>query len=179
MIIGDYVSFFDYDLIVQIVNSLGSEQDKRNITEYEEKFKEYAKRRFSPLTVASDSREDGREMFVKLDSTYNGCEAVRLKRFCTKLSELLNLNSGILKLRSIKNGCFELIFEIPVFIVGNIFPLSVGQEIVLQEMGVLQLHCGGYSYPSKVLTVLARSFILFYNRFHNCVYLAEHFSPNK
>lgn len=41
-VVGQYSSFFSYHLIEQIIFSLGTDKDKRNLTEYEEDFEKYA-----------------------------------------------------------------------------------------------------------------------------------------
>ena len=47
-IIGDYFSFFDYEMVDQITASLGTDVDKENMKLYKIKFIGYAKRRLSP-----------------------------------------------------------------------------------------------------------------------------------
>ena len=150
-IIEPYFSFFDFEIISQIVKSLGTDDDKKAVVEYKGKFKCYIlNRKVSPMTIRSDIREDGVEMFVKLDSAYDGCEGATLVRFRMWLSTLLNLADGsVLQLCKISVGCVELTFDIPVFIANTILPLSVYQEAGLKELKVIQLNCEDYSFPLK------------------------------
>ena len=42
-VIGNYFSFFDYDILVLIVDTLGTDQDKHSVAVYKDEFKAYAK----------------------------------------------------------------------------------------------------------------------------------------
>ena len=154
IIIGEYWSFFDYYVFTQIVKLFGNQDDKQHLGEYEQKFNEYIKRRVFPITIGSGSRDDSVQYLVKLDSTYDGCEIGRLKRFQLRLSEILNLDPGILRLSQIKRGSIEMIFQIPVFVVELIFPLSISQEESLKDLQVILMQCGVYTFPSKVILVV-------------------------
>ena len=149
-IIADYFSFFNYEIVDQITNSLGTDEDKENMKLYKTCFIEYARRRLVKEEISSDSREDTVTMIVKLDSSYDNCELSRLKLFEWNLSSILNLNDVVLKLGKIDDGCIELTFLLPSFITSDIFPLSTDQERALQSQGVLQLHCGDVHYPAEV-----------------------------
>ena len=68
----DYLSFFNYHIIEQIIEFLGSPEDKKELQMYEKYFEEYAKRRlyeclpqFGPV-----SETDHTDVFVKVDSQY-------------------------------------------------------------------------------------------------------------
>ncbi|XP_064385325.1 uncharacterized protein LOC135334177 isoform X4 [Halichondria panicea] len=148
-IIADYFSFFNYEIVDQITNSLGTDEDKENMKLYKTCFIEYARRRLVKEEISSDSREDTVTMIVKLDSSYDNCELSRLKLFEWNLSSILNLNDVVLKLGKIDDGCIELTFLLPSFITSDIFPLSTDQERALQSQGVLQLHCGDVHYPAE------------------------------
>ncbi len=149
-IIADYFSFFDYEMVDQITNSLGTDEDKEKMKLYKTCFIEYARRRLVKGEISSDSREDTDIMIVKLDSSYDNCELSRLKLFEWNLSSILNLNDVVLKLVKIDDGCIELTFLLPSFITSDIFPLSTDQERALQSQGVLQLHCGDVHYQAEV-----------------------------
>ena len=161
-IIADYFSFFDYEMVDQITDILGTAEDKEKMKLYKANFVEYAKRRVRPVTenISSDSREDAVTMIVKLDSTYDDCELNRLKLFKRNLCSILNLNESNLKLGKISKGCIELTFLLPSFITSDIFPLSTDQEHALHSQGVLQLHCGDVHYQAEVRTCIYCKFIL-------------------
>ena len=156
-VIGRYFSFFDYDVLEMITDTLGTDQDKQEFAEYKEHFKTYARRRLftvqsiSPENHPSTSTSKGNMlMIVVLDSSYDNCEIGHLKRLQTNISEVLNVHKGVLQLRKVKKGSVHLMFEISNFITKDIFPLSPDQESALQELGVTQLDCGDYHFRAKL-----------------------------
>ncbi len=170
-IIADYFSFFDYEMVDQITDILGTAEDKEKMKLYKANFVEYAKRRVRPVTenISSDSREDTVTMIVKLDSTYDDCELNRLKLFKRNLCSILNLKESVLKLGKISKGCIELTFLLPSFITSDIFPLSTDQEHALYSQGVLQLQCGDVHYQAEVHVFIVN---LYYGPFLIYVYIA-------
>ena len=140
-IIGEYVSFFDYEILELIVNILGESSDKENFDKYTKDFETYARKHLIIKGVSSsndsDSSGESTPMFVVLDSSFDDCEIGHLKRLQIKLSEVLNMKKGILQLYKVKEGSIQLVFKIPAFISDRIFPLSPGQESALQELGVI------------------------------------------
>ena len=74
-IIGDYFSFFDYDILETITDTLGTDQDKQDFAKYKEGFKVYARGRLFIKQVSegdhpSTSTCRGNTlMFVMLDSS--------------------------------------------------------------------------------------------------------------
>ena len=168
-IIGDYISFFDYDILEMIADTLGTEQDKLKIAEYKNDFEAYAKRRVfiddvssqSDPSLAKESSTSTSEnedtcskartsMFVMLDPSYDDCEIGHLKRLQNKFSSILNLKKGVLQLRKVRKGSVQLVLVVPDFLVDIIFPLSSDQESALGELGVTQLDCGDYHFRAKV-----------------------------
>ena len=150
-IVGDYFSFFDYEVLEVIINTLGSEEDKEDFKDYKRDFEEYAKRRSRITKISSEgSCLDREKVLFKLDDLYDGCEFRCLKRLQKRLSNILKLNEGVLKLLAIEDGCILLMFEIPDFISESIFPLSTEQESALQELGVTRLDCVDHHFTEKV-----------------------------
>ena len=153
--IGNYFSFFDYDILELIVDTLGTDQDRQNVTNYKDEFIAYAKQRLiidltSEDSPSTDSENPSNSVLVILDSLYDVCEIEELKRLQINLSKLLNLREGVLHLRKVRKKCVQLVFEIPDFIIETVFPLSPDQESALGELRVVQLDCGDYHFRAKV-----------------------------
>ena len=67
LVIGDYCSFFNFRMIEHIVDKLGSRQDKRNLSKYQEEFNKYAERHvFECPSEVGKLSSDHANMFVKL-----------------------------------------------------------------------------------------------------------------
>ena len=156
LVLNDYFSFFNYQLIEHMIKELGTEEDKARLQQYEEHFNEYAMRKifeclpeFGPISDA-----DHADVFVKVDSHYENYTVAEIVGFRQKLSEVLRVSSqGALRLCRIDKGCFQLMFQVPSFVQEEIFPLSREQERALATVGVIKLTCGRYQFLVKVVCV--------------------------
>ena len=149
MVLNDYFSFFNYQIIEHIIKSLGTEEDKAELQRYKKDFNQYAKRRifeclpeFGPVSDA-----DHADIFVKVDSQYENYTVAEIEEFRYVLSEILRVSSqGILRLCRVDKGCFQLMFQVPSFVQHKIFPLSTEQERALAAVAVIRLTCGEYHF---------------------------------
>ena len=153
LVLNDYFSFFNYQLIEHIIKALGTEKDKAKLQRYKNAFDQHAKRRifqcfpeFGPLSDIEHA-----DIFVKLDSQYDNYTVIQIEGFRHKLSDILHLSSqGILRLCRIEKGCIQLRFQVPLFVQQEIFPLSREQERALADVGVIKLTCGEYQFLVKL-----------------------------
>lgn len=144
MIGHNFCSFFNYKILNIIIGELGTEGDKHNLTEYDNKFKKYAQRCFAecPSSVGEMSQQQA-TIFVSLDGTYNYCTGTALCQLREKLHEILKIPPGYeLKLCKIELGSLKLIFQLPYSVLQHVFPLSEDQEAALRKpsMGVDSLY---------------------------------------
>ena len=149
MVLNDYFSFFNYDIIEHIIKVLGTNEDKAELEKYKDTFNQYAKRRIFECGshFGPESETGNADVFVKLDSRYDNYTVAEIKGFCRKLSETLHLSSkGVLRLCRVEKGCFQLTFQVPSFVQHEIFPLSREQEEILKAEGVIKLMCGEYQF---------------------------------
>ena len=148
-VLSDFFSFFNYQVIEYIIIALGTEQDNENLQAYKKQFSQYAKRRifeclpeFGPVSDA-----DHADIFVKLDSHYDDYTVAEIEGFRHKLNEILCVSSqGILRLCRVEKGCIQLMFQVPLLVHHEIFPLSKEQEMALAVEGVIRLTCGEYQF---------------------------------
>ena len=141
-VVNDYCSFFNYRIIEHIIDKLGTEQDKDNLSKYKEDFNEYASKRHvfeCPSEVGTITSNDV-TMFVTLDKTHDNSTVCALDLFVSELREILKVPPGTgLKLCRIEPGSLKLTFQLPFFVVHDIFPLSNAQETALSNQGVSNL----------------------------------------
>ena len=152
MVLNNYFSFFNYDIIEHIVKVLGTDEDKAELEKYKDTFNQYAKRRIFECGshFGPESETGNADIFVKLDSRYDNYTVGEVKGFCRKLSETLHLSSkGVLRLCRVEKGCFQLTFQVPSFVQHEIFPLSSEQEKTLKAEGVIKLMCGEYQFADS------------------------------
>ena len=152
-IISDYFSFFNFKLLKHIADRLGTKEDKEKVVTYEQEFHTYATRLLSECPSQFGSRvteEDSTDLIVKLDSSYDDCTLCYLEELETKLSDVLQLEHGVMRLCHVHPGCYELTFQVPSFVETDVFPLSPEQEAALKALGVIRLQCGNYKCSIKV-----------------------------
>ena len=152
-VINNYCSFFNYRMLEHIINKLGTEQDKLNLIKYKEDFAKYGERHiFECPSEVGQMNEGHTNVFVTLDETFENCNVSHLYAFVSKLQEVLNISDITLQLKHIAPGSVVLIFQIPLFVQKEIFPLSNTQEADLAALGVVQLSCGDYQFSKVIKT---------------------------
>ena len=153
MVLKDYFSFFNYHIIEHIIKQLGTEEDKAELQRYKDNFNWYAKRRIfeCPPEFGAVIDAGNADLFVKVDSKYENCTVEEIDKFCHKLSEILCVTQGILRLCRVEEGCVQLMLQVPTLVQQEIFPLSRQQEKHLMAVGVIRLRCGKYQFldPAK------------------------------
>ena len=157
--IEDYCSFFNFQLVEQIVDKLGTDIDKLNLSKYKDDFNRYALRKVfeCPSEVGSTNEEGMIKLYVMLDETYDNCTVSHLQLFIGKLQKILNIPS-VLILHRIESGSIKLTFLLfyDQYIQLS-FPLSEEVIKVLLHEGVVHFLIEDYEF-SKVSLALYYSF---------------------
>ena len=152
LVLQDYFSFFNYDIIEHIIKVLGTREDKAELQSYKMKFNQYVKRRIYECHphFEPESETDHPNIFVKLDSRFDNYTVAEIKRFCRRLSETLHVSSkGVFRLCQVEKGCIQLTFQVPSLVQQKIFPLSREQERTLEAMGIISFTCGEYHFLAR------------------------------
>ena len=147
-VINLYCSFFNYRMLEHIINKLGVEQDRVNLARYKEDFARYGERHIfeCPAVVGEMSEEGQANMFVTLDDSFDNCNVNHLYAFVSNLEKVLRMDNVSLRLCRIAPGSLKLIFQLPLSVQREIFPLSCDQESALAGLGVVHLSCGDYQF---------------------------------
>ena len=147
-VINLYCSFFNYRMLEHIINELGDEKDKMNLARYKEDFARYGERHIfeCPAVVGEMSEEGQANMFVTLDDSFDNCNVNHLYAFVSNLEKVLRMDNVSLRLCRIAPGSLKLIFQLPLSVQREIFPLSCDQESSLAGLGVVHLSCGDYQF---------------------------------
>ena len=149
--IEDYCSFFNFQLIEQIVEKLGTDNDREKLSKYKEDFSKYAVRKVfeCPSEVSSTTEEGMTKLYVTLDETYDNCTVSHLQLFVGKLQKILNIPS-MLVLHRIESGSIKLTFLLFYDqYLQLMFPLSDELIEALLCEGVIYFSCEDYKF-SKV-----------------------------
>ena len=149
-IIGAYSSFFNYHLVERVIKKLGTDEDRKMLSEYVEEYRRFAECMVyeCPTRFQQTADTQTQSVFlVKVNDSFERCTLSHLERFINKLSRVLQLSDGTLLLESIRRGCLELTLQAPLFVYQRIFPLSSEQERALATLGVIKISAGDYQYP--------------------------------
>ena len=154
-VISSYCSFFNYHILEEIIENLGTEQDKMNLEKYKEEFSAYAQRHvFECPSEVGEISEDGQSnMFVTLDVMYDSYTVSHLYAFVSNLQRVLKIPAVSLRLCRIGPGSLKLIFQLLLSLQQVIFSLSSDQEAELAGLGVVNLSCGDYQFTTCVIPV--------------------------
>ena len=151
-VISNYCSFFNYHIVEEIINNLGTEQDKTNLKNYKDEFSTYAQRHVieCPSELGEMSEIGHANMFVTLDAMYDSYTISHLYAFVSNLQTVLKIPEVSLRLCRIGPGSLKLLFQLPHSVRKDIFPLSPTQEASLADLGVVELSCGDYQFNRLV-----------------------------
>lgn len=169
-VISSYCSFFNYRIVEEIIDNLGTKEDKMNLVKYKEEFSKYAQRHvFECPSKLGEMREiDHANMFVTLDAIYDNYTVSHLYAFVGNLQKVLNVPALSLRLCRVAPGSVKLIFQLPHIVHKAIFPLTSQQETDLAALGIIQLSCGDYLFAGFTNKVC-----IYYNQMHghrlNCL----------
>ncbi len=132
-----YISFFNYEIIEDVVAKFGSDDDKKGWDEYIQEFNAFCKRSIFevPPSVFSTRPQTTAKVFcAKCDEKQFTLETVLEVK--GKIAKIFNLTFRALKLCSISKGCVELRFSVPASVSDRIFPISIDQRIALGNIGI-------------------------------------------
>jgi len=144
-ILADYVSFFSFHITEHIVENLGTESDKKLLSDYKEELESYCKRNIFECPSYSTPNPGEAELVMKVE----GIERYNLKHLeelISHVSKALTVCPHTLQLNSVKKGCVQLNFQIPHFVKYHIFPLNNHQLEELRKLQIITLHCYKWKY---------------------------------
>ncbi len=143
VILTDYTSFFNYNIIEHIIKSHGSADDHKELEEYVSAFNAFSQRSVFevPANIFSASKGRNTAKMLALKCTKDVYSLEGVKSITKKIAKVFKLKPLSLQLRSIKKGCIELHFLISADVANQIFPVSPAHESALSEIGVRVLFC--------------------------------------
>jgi hypothetical protein len=157
-ILRDYSSFFNHELIAFIVEMVGTEKDRQNLALYQEKFAAYCKRHVFECPSFSAKSNKLASFVLKVDQRMSLSEsriftAESLLHFKSKVAEVFGVTKYSLKLCSVQEGCLEMLFQTPSYVMGVILSQLDEKRSDLCSLGIQKV-CFG----DKVVSTIAPSF---------------------
>ena len=137
----DYCSLFSFKIVRDIIDHLGTNDDKERLAKYEASFKDYCKRRLCEVPTevlnpgGSGEEKQLTEFYVKTDKIFD----VQLEEVCVIQSEISRILEKPIHLKGMKEGCVELIFYL-LHELDEIFPLNEKQMNLLKGIGVSRVY---------------------------------------
>ena len=134
-----YYSWFNYYLIEDIINTFCKEDPKvcSELSDYKLHLKKYYKNRLhqisDPQNDFGEHRDCTKPYVFKIDQNWEDVRFSELEAVRETIHNVLNLHKAALFLRSARNGCVELTFNLPDHVV---VPVSVDQLKELQKYGI-------------------------------------------
>ncbi len=150
-----YYSWINWGLIKSIKKTfLRHNEDIQTLwEEYQSHFKEYCKQRMCKIPkpingtkILSKLLQKSNTVIFKIDANWHEIRFDRLNSIQASIKRLLGLESHTLYLKTVRNGCVELVFEVPQHVADVIFPPTEEQLQALQECNIK--YCGEIEYLS-------------------------------
>ena len=138
----DYYSWFNFDLIEDIVNAFCIEDThvKANLSSYKAHMRQYCKNllcRFpDSLNGFGKHRDNAKSCVFKTDEQWTTMRLRDLKSVKQTICDILKLRRVALFLQAASGVCVELTFDIPQHVAAIVFPLSEDQIEALKEHGI-------------------------------------------
>lgn len=138
ILLEKHMSFFNYDMLEHIIDSLGNHNDRERLKHYEECLTRFCKRKtfeVAPSVFHSGSGMRGRKAFLVLITKKIEFSLNDVREAKRKLATKLGLKSSTLQLHRIDEGSLVLLFSIPKSVARMIFPLKPSELTKLKAEG--------------------------------------------
>ena len=151
IIVGDQAcSWFDYEIIKDIVHRFGDSNAESFIEEYERQFKEYTEQRLPKgvrhIEIGGGTGKGGKRLVVKIDKEWEDVTFSDLDKLRESFASILGVRRRDLYLADIQEGCIMMSFVLPEELAGKLFPtrscLTPDQVKSFSDAGVTLLRCG-------------------------------------
>ena len=147
IVLTDYWSFLDCDLLDSIVEIYGNDVDRSRMQKYKEELELFCKRRVSevPSGELLLSKDQTRErIIVKLN--INDPRLSIIKDLKIKMCKVLKIEPCVLQIMEVKEGCVQVTFLIPSHISKLLFikSLTKVQYDHFKALSVLSLTCAHF-----------------------------------
>ena len=140
--IRDYYSWVNYGLLENIIDTYLDRNEvirkKRRL--YENQYKTYCKRRVCKIPrnrfMVFSSRCQGTELVFKIDEKWDEIRMERIETIRDRINMVFKFNYHTLSLKTVRNGCVEVTFEIPKHVADVVLPLTEEQVQILKQHSI-------------------------------------------
>ncbi len=133
-----YYSWFNYQLIELLINAfcMKDEDVMYRSKVYKSKMEEYCKHRLCRVPAANGfgkGMKGSKQFSFKIDQEWNKIRINQITFATAFIAKTLKLKRVALYLRTTRNGCVELTYDIPVRVMAAILPVSIDTLSMLQK----------------------------------------------
>ncbi len=140
--IRDYYSWVNYGLLENVIDTYLDRNEvirkKRRL--YENQYKTYCKRRVCKIPrnrfMVFSSRRQGTELVFKIDEKWDEIRMERIETIRDRINMVFKFNYHTLSLKTVRNGCVEVTFEIPKHVADVVLPLTEEQVQILKQHSI-------------------------------------------
>ena len=137
-------SWYDYEVIKDLVCELGDDYEKKLLGEYEVKFKQFTEQRLPKgkkhIEVGSGARVGGKQLVIKIDKEWDELTFNDLDKIRRNLASVLKVKRRDLYLADIREGCIMMTFMIPE---------ELAERLFLKETSLASSKFLSYFFPKK------------------------------
>ena len=160
IITGDQAcSWFDYDIIKDVVHRFGDSEGRRCIETYEANFKKYSEERLPKgvkhIEIGGGSKKGGKQLVIKIDREWEEVTFRDLDKLRGSFASILGVRRRDLYLADVQEGCIMMTFVLPNQLAQKLFPtknsLLSAQIESLKEEGVTLLRCGKLTWRASAI----------------------------
>ncbi len=143
--IRDYYSWVNYGLLENIIDTFldTNELIRNKLKKYEDQYKKYCKERVCKIKKNLFMRlfmrlfsSRGTDIVFKIDEKWDEIRMERIETIRDRINMVLNLKSHTLSLKTVRNGCVEVTFEIPEHVADVVLPLTEDQVQILKQHSI-------------------------------------------
>ena len=130
------ISYFDHGILKHIIETHGTEDDKRKLKDYVDEFHKFCQRKvYEVPSEISKCTLSTRKVFKVLITADMSTTLTDIKAAERKIADILGLAHSVLTLHEITPGSLVLTLSIPIQIADKIFPLQAPQLSQLKANG--------------------------------------------
>lgn len=165
-IIRPYMSFFNPELLAYIIETHGTQANREDFREYMDKLDTFCQSIVvPPMDLSSEEQPltivKRKPMKIKLDLSDRRLQ--RLRDVKSAVAKILHVKEVVLCLVSVQEGCTEVVFMVPQFVIEHVFPLCEEQVLAISSLSAIKLiTTEGHHYDFYV-SFMADSYQLSYD----------------
>ena len=157
IVVDQACSWFDYQVILSIIEKFGDSSDKDRAQEYEKEFKEYAERRLPKeerhIEIGNGAKVGTRQLVVKVDKEWAEVNFNELDKLRGSFASILGVRRRELYLTDVREGCIMMTFMIQEELASKLFPtkscLTAKQIHSLKSESVIFVKCGKFTWRTS------------------------------